>query len=107
MAWRIVQQPNGLLARFSDVVDNFTHMNMTDKEALGVCEEYVVRRDALEKIRTGRADGVVGYSAFDTPPESDGLSRWRDCLDAILFRHGKEAALKVARLGAIDHEDSE
>lgn len=28
MAWRIVRQPNGKLARFSDIVDNFTHTNI-------------------------------------------------------------------------------
>jgi hypothetical protein len=34
MAWRIVKQPNGLLARFSDVVDNFTAVDMTKQEAI-------------------------------------------------------------------------
>lgn len=103
MAWRIVNQPNGLLARFSDVVENFTHMNMTDEQAIDVCLDYMGRRDAAEKVRIGRADGIVGYGVFDFPPATDGLARWRDCLDTILFRHGEDAALEVARIGALDH----
>ena len=32
MAWRIVVQPNGKYAKFSDVVDNFTDYDMTKDE---------------------------------------------------------------------------
>jgi len=39
MAWRILQQPNGLLARFSDIVDGFTHYNMHEQEAVNFCIE--------------------------------------------------------------------
>ena len=32
MAWRIVQQPDGKLARFSDVCDDFTDVDLTYEE---------------------------------------------------------------------------
>lgn len=38
MAWRIVRQPNGKLARFSEVVDDFTHYDMSEAEAMELCE---------------------------------------------------------------------
>lgn len=53
MAWRIVQQPNGLLARFSDIVDCFTHYHMTEAEAVNECLEYMGRRDAADKVKRG------------------------------------------------------
>ena len=34
MAWRLIRQPNGKLARFSEVVDDFTHTDMTEREAV-------------------------------------------------------------------------
>jgi hypothetical protein len=40
MAWRIVKQPNGRYARWSDIVDDFTHMEMTREEAIDVCRGY-------------------------------------------------------------------
>jgi hypothetical protein len=37
MAWRIVKQPDGLYSRFSEVVDDFTHRDMTKLEAYELC----------------------------------------------------------------------
>lgn len=39
MAAFIVRQPNGLLCRFSTVVDCPTHWNMTDEEYIEMCAE--------------------------------------------------------------------
>lgn len=52
MGWRLVEQPNKLIARFSDVVDNFTHCNLTHDEAIKVCiEEYGLHQiQAKEKL---------------------------------------------------------
>jgi hypothetical protein len=47
MAWRIVKQPNGLYARFSDIVDNFTHYNMDRNEAI---ETYMPKTERLENL---------------------------------------------------------
>ena len=35
----ISRQPNGLLCRFSTIVANFTHINMTDEEYIEMCAE--------------------------------------------------------------------
>lgn len=109
MAWMIVQQPNGLLARFSSVVDGFTHVNMTDEEAVEVCQEYMGRRDAIDKVTRGRCDGFVVYEiqGEDISPQTDGLNRWRECLDKIIFRHGENTALEMVRICATDHEDDD
>lgn len=36
MGWRFVVQPNGKFARFSEIVDDFTHFDMTRDEALSL-----------------------------------------------------------------------
>lgn len=55
MAWRIVKQPDGLYARFSEVVNHFTHSDMTRDEALLVCVEYGLRySESQSKVQ--RAD---------------------------------------------------
>lgn len=41
----IARQPNGLLCRFSSVVDTITHYNMTDEEYIEYCAE-VARENA-------------------------------------------------------------
>ncbi len=35
----IARQPNGLLCRFSTVVDTVTHYNMTEEEYIEMCAE--------------------------------------------------------------------
>lgn len=35
----IARQPNGLLCRFSSIVDTITHYNMTDEEYIEYCAE--------------------------------------------------------------------
>lgn len=37
MAWKLVEQPDKLIARWSDVVDNFTHTDMSEIEAYDLC----------------------------------------------------------------------
>ncbi len=47
----IVRQPNGLLCRFSTVVDCPTHWNMTDEEYIEMCAEKarMEARNVLDK----------------------------------------------------------
>lgn len=90
MAWRIVRQPNGLLARFSDVVDDFTHINMSETEALDVCkEEGCNEYEAVIKIKAGKEDHIP----WTTAPGS-GLDRWKDSIDTIKSCHGKKIMMK-------------
>lgn len=46
----ISKQPNGLLCRFSTVVDTVTHINMTEEEYIEMCAERARKeaRDVLE-----------------------------------------------------------
>lgn len=46
----VTRQPNGLLCRFSSIVDCPTHYNMTDEEYIEMCEEKAREeaRDVLE-----------------------------------------------------------
>jgi hypothetical protein len=39
MAWRIVKQPSGKYARFSDIVDDFTHYNLDREEVVSLCRD--------------------------------------------------------------------
>lgn len=77
MGWRIVQQPNGKLARWSDVVDDFTHSDMTSEEAVALCREMgLTYGEAEEKI----------YRAIVN------IRRFEDCIGSIELIHGKETA---------------
>lgn len=94
MGWRIVRQPNGRLARFSDVVDNFTNYNMTEDEAIDLCLDYMGRGDAREKVRRGIEDEPIP-PFLEASGRGDGLDRWRDCLDTIRAIHGEDEAAEV------------
>lgn len=48
MSGIIAVQPNGLLCRFSTVVDTFTDWNMTEEEYIEMCVEKAAK-DAREK----------------------------------------------------------
>lgn len=85
MAWRIVKQPNGLLARFSDIIDDFTDMNMTEAEALELCRAYgMSEEDAKRKVLAGVQD----------------WKRWNDSLTRIENAHGEKVASERAGQGA-------
>ena len=62
MGWRIVQQPNGLYARFSEVVDDFTDYDMTPAEAEECCLEYVGRREAKATVQRGIDAGPARFT---------------------------------------------
>lgn len=90
MAWRIVKQPNGLLARFSEVVDDFTHYDMTEAEAVEVCQEDMGRADAEAKVRRGINDEPHPF--MNERDATDGLGRFRDAIETIRTIHGDELA---------------
>lgn len=102
MAWRFVRQPNGLLARWSDVVESFTHANLTPEQALDVALDDVGRRDAAEKIAAGLED----HEPWTIGKKGDGLSRWRECLSQLTLNRNLEEARKIVReMGFADWED--
>jgi hypothetical protein len=85
MAWRIVEQPNGKLARFSDVVDDFTHYDMTDEEAKKMCrEEYGMGiLESEDKVKRARDD----------------KTRWSEEIATVRTVHGHAVAeTRIAEL---------
>lgn len=94
MAWRIVKQPNGLLALWSDPVDNFTVVDMTPEEAYRECRSKGLgEAEAREKVQRGISDEVIPH--FVERTADDGLDRWRDCIATIELVHGKAELDKV------------
>ena len=84
MAWRIVKQPNGLYARFSDVVDNFTHYDMSENEVInrGIDDWDVGKETITKKLQ----------NAIDDP------FRFEHELETVIFRHGKKEAVEIREL---------
>ena len=78
MAWRLVVQPNGLYARYSDVVDDFTDYDMTRDEAFTLC------RDA------GGVD-VANYKLGTADAAAD---RFRESISLIRAVHGAATAME-------------
>ncbi len=89
MAWRIVRQPNGRLARWSDVVEWFTDYDMTEYQAFKRCREEMGKQDAEEKVRRA----VEDHEPWMVGVKGDGLSRWRDCLKDMTLNHMVEKAV--------------
>ena len=90
MAWRMVKQPNGLYARWSDVVDMFTHMNLTRTEAFDVAAygfTGVSHLTAAIEAKLKAADDELGWENEQNAPGF----RWKECLRTleILKQHQK------------------
>lgn len=87
MAWRIVKQPNGLLASYSDIIDHFMVINMTEDEAVEYCinDRDMGRESAKRKVEAG----VKDYKPW-TVTEGSGLDRWEDCIETIKNHHGED-----------------
>lgn len=87
MARRFVRQPNGKLGLFSDVVDAFTWLNLTEEEALEVCRDEMDLgpKGSVEKVRSG----VEDHEPWKFNVKGDGLSRWREAIGLIERVHGK------------------
>lgn len=81
MAWRLVVQPNGLLAKFSDVVDDFTAYDMTEEEATDLIVEEA-KKEALK------------LAAYKINSAKENPLRFEEDLDMVLAIHGKRVADK-------------
>ena len=87
MAWRFVLQPNGLLARFSDIVDSFTHLHMTPEEARELATEAVGKEVAEDKVRRALQDEIP----WRRGALGDGTARWKHAIEQLERAHGKRA----------------
>lgn len=84
MGWRMVKQPNGLYARWTSVVDGFTHMNLTRADALAECRERIGALEAEEKV--SNADAEPG--------------RWEECLETLRVLKDDAGLEEALRLNA-------
>lgn len=93
MAWRFVRQPNGLLARFSDVVDDFTDLNLTAAQAFELCktEHGLSDTDAHQKVRAGLDD----WKPWTHAAKGSGHDRWDESLRIIQEAHGDLGLKKI------------
>jgi hypothetical protein len=94
MGWIIVKQPDGRFCRFSSVVDDLTHCNMSESDALEVCTEYMGKYEAPAKVQAG-IDDLLPYN---TIKKGDGSARWNDIIETIECVHGKEGLKKTLEL---------
>jgi hypothetical protein len=88
MAWRIVKQPNGLLARFSDIVDDFTDYDMTEDEAFEVCHHDLGVEESKRKVRAGIED----WPPWKIDIKGTGHDRWDESIKTIRSIHGDNIA---------------
>ena len=78
MAWRIVRQPNGYYARFSEIVDDFTVYDMTRAEAIVCCR----REQGMGKLESG-----------PKLRRADSNPKWfEEAMGIIKFYHGAKTA---------------
>lgn len=78
----IARQPNGLLCRFSSIVDTVTHINMTEEDYIRMCAEIAreeAKRDLEDKHFIKSFDHVLEDTRFDNITY-DG---WRSCLEEM------------------------
>jgi len=79
----IMLQPNGLYACWSNIIDNFTAINMTRDE----CKLWLMTG---KRMRSFEADNAIGAGAYDIPlftywdgeevMQGSGLDRWNEKL---------------------------
>lgn len=82
MCWRIVQQPDGLYARFSDVVQNFTHLGLSAMEVALLCRNsHKIPSDLIPPILDNAADPRL----------------WDEALTLISEQHGREEVIEILR----------
>lgn len=82
----MLKQPDGLIAIFSSVVDDFTYVCMTEQEALEVGTKEWGEKVGAEKLQRGLEDARL----WEANEIEDGLNRWRDACENIAMQHGLE-----------------
>ena len=76
---------------FSEIVDNFTQINLSELEASNYCAERGLNSfESQQKIDSAKKD----FLPFSRTPGT-GLSRWNDCLKTIKRTHGNNEADNV------------
>ena len=84
MAWKLVEQPDGSLAKWSDVIDDFTDINMTEIEAYNLCrdEHNMTEESAASKIDRARKN----------------LFRFTECMKIINSKKSKKKEMNILEI---------
>lgn len=86
MPARWMKQPNGKLARFSTVVDCFTHYNYERDDAIEVEREDMGRQAAIDKVERGMKR------------ELDAPLGWNESIETIRLLLGEEKAREAIEI---------
>lgn len=65
MIWHAVRQPDGRFARFSDVVDDFTHINYDEAEFITLIAHDVGDEHAKRIVANTKAVSLDGDDGWD------------------------------------------
>jgi hypothetical protein len=108
MAWQIVKQPNGLFARWTDICDAFTQVNMTEQQVIDLGMEGRFTMDSKpmseQEIRGKLERAIADHQwhvasphqvAKTIPGDGDGLTRWRNCIKTHRFYYGDEGVQEL------------
>lgn len=107
MAWRIVKQPNGLFARWTDICDAFTHANMTEQQVIEFgMEGWFTQGESMseQEIRGKLERAIADHKwhvaspievAKTIPGDGDGLTRWRNCIETFFFYRKDEGVQEL------------
>lgn len=87
----VLKQPDGKLAIYSTVADDFLYFGMDEAEALEACVAKWGHDAAEGKLAHGISDRPLGEPWI----VSDGLNRWRYSLTEIATEHGLAHLKKV------------
>ena len=87
MAGFIAKQPNGLYCRYSSVVDNITHYNMTEEDYIEFCVERA-KEEAREILEHAVPfDRVVSALYPDTKRDLRGMNKiLKECGSQVLLK---------------------
>jgi hypothetical protein len=101
MGQAIVRQPDGKLACFSSVSDNFTMWDATEEEAVAYCVDELDLGPNSARAMVQR--GLDDLKPFSTKHGS-GLDRWDDSLQTIATVHGEKVLReRMAEMGFSDY----
>lgn len=87
MAGFIAKQPNGLYCRYSSIVDNITHYNMTEEDYIELCVERA-KEEAKAVLEKAKPFSDVLKSLYpDTKRDLRGMNKiLKECGSAVLLK---------------------
>jgi hypothetical protein len=91
----VLRQPNGLLAEFSTVVDNFTVLHATEEDMRARWRYKIGVEQGDAKVRRGLDDDTPG--GWFKRTADDGLNRWRNAICTVRLVHGDKEADELER----------